>query len=145
MDDDIVYMRSAHVGPLSTALKSIHQDAIRLEIENPDRGGVMWIGHRAFDKMRAALEEHLDKVDKGGNRSNQISWIKHLQTKSWIGAMTLETWFSHLEPTSKVAKSISARAVRAITLLCDNINSCEALIAKMADFWKTKLEHRASP
>ena len=46
--DDIVGTRS-DVGPFSGALKSIHQDAIRLAIENPDRGGVLWIGERAFD------------------------------------------------------------------------------------------------
>ena len=40
---DIVAMRQGQDGPLSRALKSIHQDAIRLAIENPDRGGVMWI------------------------------------------------------------------------------------------------------
>ena len=84
----------------------------------------MWIGHRAFDDMGTALEEHLEKVEKGGNRPNQINWIKHLKTESWISAMTPERWFNHLEPSSKVAKSISARTVRTITLLCDDITSC---------------------
>ena len=88
--------------------------------------------------MRAALEEHLDKFDKDGNRSNQISWIKNLKIKAWIGAMTRGKWFSHLDPKSKVANSMSARLVRTINLLCDDINSCEALITKMAAFGETK-------
>ena len=86
-DDDIVYTRK-DVGPFSRARKSIHQDAIRLAIEKPDRGGVLWIGERALDKNRTALEEHLEKLDKDGNRSNQISWIKNLKIKAWISAMT---------------------------------------------------------
>ena len=54
-NDGIVLMRSGQAGPLSRALKAIHQDAIRLAIENPEQGGLMWIGHRAFDKVGTAL------------------------------------------------------------------------------------------
>ena len=53
-DDDSVVMRD-EFGPFSRTLRTIHQDAIRQAIENPDRGGISWIGHRAFDKMRTAL------------------------------------------------------------------------------------------
>ena len=75
-DDDLVVMRD-EFDPFSRTLRTIHQDAIRRAIENPDRGGISWIGHRAFDKMRTALDEHLGVVDKHGSRSNQITWIKN--------------------------------------------------------------------
>ena len=68
-DEDLVVMRDGS-GPFTRTLRTIHQDAIRQAIENPDRGGISWIGRRAFDKMRTALEEHLSVVDKNGNRSN---------------------------------------------------------------------------
>ena len=52
--------------------------------------------------------------------------------------MTPGKCFSQLDPKSKVAKSMSARLVRTINLLCDDINSCEASITKMADFGETR-------
>ena len=112
-DDDLVFTRN-EVGPFSRNLKTIHQDAIRLAIENPDRGGISWIGHRAFDEMRTALDEHLGVVDKNGDRSNQITWIKNLKVKKWINSMTPGRWFNHLDPRSKVAKSMTARLVRTV-------------------------------
>ena len=107
-DDDLVFMRN-EVGPFSRTLKTIHQDAMRLAIENPDRGGISWIGHRASDRTRTALEELLDMVDKHGSRSNQISWINNLKAKKWINSMTPGRWFNHLDSRSKVAKSMTAR------------------------------------
>ena len=52
--------------------------------------------------------------------------------------MTPRNWFNHLDTRSKKAKSLSARLIRTVKLLCDDINSCEALIAKMADFGETR-------
>ena len=136
-DNDLVVMRDAF-GPLSRTVRTINQDAISQAIEKPDRGGISWIGHRAFDRMRTALEEHLDNIDKHGNRSHQISWIKNPTAKAWINSMKPATWLNHLDSRSKVAKSMTARLVRTIKLLCDDINSCEALIAKIADFGETR-------
>ena len=135
--DDLVVMRDG-IGPFTRTLKTIHQDSIRQAIENPDRGGIAWIGRRAFDKMRSALADHLEVVDKNGNRSNQINWITHLKVKRWINSMTPRNWFKHLDTKSKMAKSLTARLIRTVKLLCDDNNSCEALIAKMADFGETR-------
>ena len=77
-------------------------------------------------------------MDKGGDRPNLINRIKHLNSDAWINAMTPERWSAHTGPLSKVAKSISARMVRTTTMLCDDITSCEALIAKVADFGETR-------
>ena len=70
---NIVAMRNGQGGSLSRGLKDFDKDAIRLVIANPEtKGGLMWIGPRAFERMGSALEMHLEKVDKGGNRPNQI-------------------------------------------------------------------------
>ena len=81
---DSVAMRKGQDGPLSKALKDTDKDAIRMAIEDPGHGGPTWIGFHAFDKMASALEDHLKKVDKGGNRPNQISWIRQLNSEAWI-------------------------------------------------------------
>ena len=52
--------------------------------------------------------------------------------------MTPGQCFANLGPHSKVAKSISARVVRTTRTLCDDITSCESLIAKLPDFGKTR-------
>ena len=109
---DIVSMREGQDGPLSRALKDTDKDAIRMAIEDPGHGGPTRIGVHAFDRMASALKDHLKTVDKGGNRPNQINWIRQLKSEAWINAMTLDRWSVHLGPSSNVARSISARTVR---------------------------------
>ena len=59
-----------------------------MAIEDPGHGGPSWIGFYAFERMAKSLEDHLKKVDEGGNRPNQINWIRQLKSEAWINAMT---------------------------------------------------------
>ena len=140
---DIAAMRKRQAGPLSRAPKDTDKDAIRMAIEDPGHGGPTWIGFYAFERMAKALEDYLKQVDEGGNRPNQINWIRYLNSEAWINAMTPDKWSEHLGPSSKVAKSISARVMRTTRILCDDITSCEALIAKV--LISGKRERRALP